>query len=737
MNTPSDLENLSREELLALLRSTQMQLEKSEERVQIAEEGRQIAEEGRQIAEEGRQIAEDERQIVEERLQTAEHKLDVVIQLTADKLKILEEITTRADHRIIVADKVLSRDIDEQIETLFDELTEWINDAVSWRHQAFGKGQDIRQSEGKDPAQETEQKMENAASASEANGIAKAREVGRQAIRQMDKITRTFTKTVMEMSDEEKQVCGGAIDGIMSMQTPEEPKKKTPKTSPGRKKKDRVPDREEHNHSQEGGGHCRKCGSQNKVVDEQFKTRFIRTLTSFNKTCEVLAAISDIEICPECGQVHVPIGDTDVPVTPSRELSLDTMLDCAECVYMGIPLNRLAAAVKAEAELGHNTIERNLHDFVRIYLKPVYEHILDKAKNAKALLADGTPFDCLENQGKGACVNKREDNKPEDLTEGKSNYILSFCSVPLSDDVFSCYGFLPTRSYESIKKVLTEEFKFETLITDAFSGYEKLASEHKSALQHCLIHFRRYVIKALDPMGYVEEMLRMPETELKKFIREEFAEGSDHALLFSVFTAIGKIYAFEASVDLKAKDAKERLSAARVYERTLLDGIDEIMSVMVKRHMTQDPKNPERYKPKRGDPYSKLCSYWFNNHEHFRVYLNDPMIPPDSNLVEQSIRSLTVLRKNCYFKSSSEYMEDLCVIYTVFRTMARRGMSTPKHALRNYCRGLYSYCLDEGYTQAYREGKDLNKKILSWDMQKLSAGFNFEDHFRLLMTPAC
>lgn len=753
MQLPSDLQDLSHEAALNLIATLKHQLNESEHKLQQSERKLQRSElklqntefkltDAKLKCEEAEhkladielkcEDVEHKLSDTEHKLQDAEHKLEVLIQLTADKLKILEELTLRAQHRIIVPDKVLSLSLEEQLEILFDELTEWINDAIAWRATAFGKGPDVKPKAVKDHTLKSEEDVLK----EQKSQLAKAHECGAKALRMMTQINNTVTSVVTSMTEEERQVCGEVIDKIMSTKTPEPEHNPEKSRNPGRQSKNRSPDRNTHHHAPPGGSDCKKCGTKNQVIDEQFKSKFIRTLSGFNKSCEVLAAISDIEVCPKCGQVHVPIGDEDVPVTPNRELSLDMMLDCAECVYMGIPLNRLAATVKAEVELGHNTIERNLHDFVRIYLKPIYEHILKKAKSAKALLADGTPFDCLENQGKGACVNKRQDHKSAELTEGKSNYILSFCSVPLADEIFSCYGFLPTRSYESIKKILTDEFKFETLITDAFSGYEKLAIEHQASLQHCLIHFRRYVIKALDPMAYIEQMLKLPEKELHAFIKDEFSQGSDHALLFSVFTAIGKIYAFEASVDLNFSKAKEELMAVRTYEKSLLDGIDKIMSVMLERHMQQDHKNPGHYKPKRGDPYSKLCSYWYNNHEHFRVYLKDPMIPPDSNLVEQSIRPLTVLRKNCYFKSSNEYMEDLCIIYTVFRTMARRKVENSKSVLRQYCRALYSHCLDEGYTKAYRDGMELNKKILSWDMLQLSTDFDFESYFKVLMKPA-
>ena len=70
-------------------------------------------------------------------------------------------------------------------------------------------------------------------------------------------------------------------------------------------------------------------------------------------------------------------------------------------------------------------------------------------------------------------------------------------------------------------------------------------------------------------------------------------------------------------------------------------------------------------------------------------------------------------------------MNDPTVIYTVMRTLELNGHK-PLEFMRNYCHKLYYYCFEKGWNEALKEGKSIDKKILTWDMRSLSAGFKFE-----------
>ena len=94
----------------------------------------------------------------------------------------------------------------------------------------------------------------------------------------------------------------------------------------------------------------------------------------------------------------------------------------------------------------------NLHDFVRIYLKPIYQQILDAAKKEAVLVLDGTPFDCLETQGKRVSKNPTADADGK-LYISSSNYILGITTPHHADTQLSVYGYLPKRNYDYVAAI--------------------------------------------------------------------------------------------------------------------------------------------------------------------------------------------------------------------------------------------------------------------------------------------
>ena len=244
------------------------------------------------------------------------------------------------------------------------------------------------------------------------------------------------------------------------------------------------------------------------------------------------------------------------------------MLGCSDFICRGMALNNYISPIRDMFEIGNDTISYNLHDFVGIYIKPLYDSIIRTAKEAPVLLLDGTPFDCLESQGS----RKSKDRKTEEVAVSKSNYILSMAAPVHAKVQFTAYGYLEKRNFDSIRKVITPDYKFKTLVTDGFSGYEQLLDEHPGAkLQHCLVHLRRYLIVAFDFKNYCEKLDVLNDEECRAFVMKDIEEASDKYLIYSAFNAINKIYALEDSVDYSKDDYLEQLNSVREKARELLE----------------------------------------------------------------------------------------------------------------------------------------------------------------------
>lgn len=675
-------ENMSREELIAMLMKTQSELDTTKEELKKSNEKNVLLEE----------------------------QLTGVQEVTAEGFRQVSELTQNLNKRVILLDDVLSMNLIEQIEFAFAEQVEWIQNARSLFNQTpFNKGSDVKGSKKKlDEAEAATKKL---------NGSIK------NAGRSINRVAKTIAEAVTAMAGIDKTTYGKAAAAINSFVEPAR-KDEAKKKSIGRVAKNRATTRTV---SASLKSHvCKSCGG-NTVPYETGKLvdKVIGANHKLNEILGVIKNIHEVEVCEKCGQVSIAIDDKqDVPVIPNREIGIDYMLGCSDFICRGMALNNYISPIRDMFEIGNDTISYNLHDFVGIYIKPLYDSIIRAAKEAPVLLLDGTPFDCLESQGS----RKSKDRKPEEVTVSKSNYILSMAAPVHAKVQFTAYGYLGKRNFDSIRKVITPDYKFKTLVTDGFSGYEQLLDEHPGAkLQHCLVHLRRYLIVAFDFKNYCEKLDVLDDEECRAFVMKDIEEASDKYLIYSAFNAINKIYALEDSVDYSKDNYLEQLNSVREKARELLENADTVMEEMIKRHMVSN-KNNTSLVGKKGDIYSRACVYWYQQRPFVKEFLNDPMVPPDTNIVEQVIRPITVFRKNANWKATISYMEDLCMLYSVFMSAKKNGIDDVYGWLRTYCRDLYKYCIEKQWTAYIREGKSLTKKILTWDMVSLSEGFEFNKY---------
>ncbi len=798
MSATDDLKNLSKEELLALLHSVRQELVASQKQVATLDKKTQRLEAKNQKLDARNQKLDTQNQklnVLNKELdiknKELKHQLQVAKELTLNHLELVAQMTKEAHYRVVVLDEYIARPLLEQLQSVFEESREWLHDAITYRAQCYATGNDVKNDKSKDgssqdgPAEDApdptaadesatandenaSQNKEDASANDDADKpktqeelLAEAKKLSNNCL---DKIDRSVSRLINDATNVVKSLpegmigaCGGNVKEIYNTPAPEH-KSTSPNPSKGRQETKFTPEREADGTSDTGTHKCPTCGRpMDPFTHGSVTHKFVTKMGKLDKIIEGLQHVSSLEICPHCHEVHGFFDkNEDLPIKPNRSIGQKFCLDACTHTYMGIPLTRMAAMVKMVTLFGHSTVSENYHAFIRDYLKPLYDCIIEYAKKAKYIMADGTPFTCLEKQGKGSCSKSKKGKKKaeQQQTEGESNaetelscedeiaisnYVLSFCNVPMAKELFTCYAFLPTRSAKSIEKVLTEDFSFDTLICDAFQGYDTIAAKRKAIIQNCLTHLRRYNVNDARPDELAEELEALSEEQRQAFIKEQFQKGGDRMLLFTTYVALSKIYALEGSVDCTAPDAIEKIIEVRKTEKVIMDHFTAIMDEMVRRK-TVLSKNGKKLKRKKGAPYSSFPFYWYQHRDNFLRYLNDPMIPPDTNMVEQCIRPLTILRKNTNFMTSIEGMEDRCIVYTIWATLKKNGIDDPAAYLQQYCRDLFTHCYDRNYTihffglngKKMSDPEQLNKKLITWDFQALSQGFNFKKYLPFL-----
>ena len=106
--------------------------------------------------------------------------------------------------------------------------------------------------------------------------------------------------------------------------------------------------------------------------------------------------------CQKCGRVKVFMDpEQDHPLFPDRPISTKTVLSFNQATCIGIPLERALWQFQKDAELGSNTGSYSLCDYQRFYLKPLFKVIEKTLQNRAVLVCNETPFDCLQEQGRG------------------------------------------------------------------------------------------------------------------------------------------------------------------------------------------------------------------------------------------------------------------------------------------------------------------------------------------------
>ena len=154
----------------------------------------------------------------------------------------------------------------------------------------------------------------------------------------------------------------------------------------------------------------------------------------------------EVAFCSKCGKLHVFADKKQWhPTVPNHNTDCLTVLHYADAIYHGIPFNRFAAGLKQYYELGHETLERELHLFTEIYLKPFYELIIKEAAAQSVILCDETPFRTLEAQGLGFRGKEKSAGNDE---KASAVYIAAVGSSPAAAKQCALYSVIRGRSTE-------------------------------------------------------------------------------------------------------------------------------------------------------------------------------------------------------------------------------------------------------------------------------------------------
>lgn len=334
--------------------------------------------------------------------------------------------------------------------------------------------------------------------------------------------------------------------------------------------------------------------------------------------------------CPVCKDTEEPqfIKDDNAPAALIEGSYASASL-AAWAFYqkfaMSVPFYRLEKSFEElGAKIGRTTMAHwaiQCHD---LYFRHMTDFFHRKLLERKFIMMDETPIQVL--------------NEPDRRPESKSYvWLMRSGEDGLSPIVY--YHYFPSRSGDAALELVDGITPGTYLMCDGYSGYNKLKEIKRCT---CYAHIRRYLYEAI-PSG----------------------RGNDltHPAVQGVMYC-NKLFEYERRYAEKGLSAKQRQKRRLKDEKPV---IEAFLAWADSQPVTGNGK------------LAKAIKYIKNRRRHMFTFLEDGRCSLSNNPSENSIRPITVGRKNWLFSSSVEGAQASMSIYTIIEMAKIYGLSRHKY----------------------------------------------------------
>lgn len=478
---------------------------------------------------------------------------------------------------------------------------------------------------------------------------------------------------------------------------------------------------------------CGKCSSAKINVLRRECQRVFRKANQLQdnvtKLCNDIVYLCQ---CEECGDLRAASApDACLPVAPNQSISMQMVVEGAVLNLNGIPDNRAEKLLGIQGKFGKTTYGLAKHLFFGQLCTPLYEALQREVMKALAVAVDETRFRCLQQEGKGICA----PISPDDIKT--LSYLLAVSSTDDSRTPFSMFVRLPGRSAEDIAEAMPALHPV-VFITDHYGAYDsscvKEAFPAKTKHAKCWAHLRKLFVKASGLKGWKAAKQHLQKGcdeygSIEKYLAHLLAKNAPIAWVYCILYAIRRLYAIERELRRKPGESDESHLARRAavrsqYSRPFVEAIDRLVKLLAKEHARRTKTG--RWATAFESDIADAVVYYLNAREELQVFLDEPLAPLDSSAVERAIRPLTILRKNCGFKQSQEYVDSMCVEMSLLMTAEKCGLERISEWLLDYGRHAFLYAYEKRWKQELERCplKDLDARIMDWDMAELLKGFD-------------
>ena len=352
--------------------------------------------------------------------------------------------------------------------------------------------------------------------------------------------------------------------------------------------------------------------------------------------------------CPECKDTEEPqfIKDNGRPALIPGSYVSESLL--AYILYrkygLYVPLYRQEKDfLEQNAPIGRTTMASCIITAGKEYIQPMYDYFHRELLKRRFLMMDETPVQVLKEEGRRAQT---------------KSYFWVVRTGEDGLDPLILFNYTPTRAGENAKQFLEGIEPGFYLMADGYQGYNKVKDTKRCC---CFAHIRRYFLEAI-PKGH----------------EKDYTDPALQGVLYC-----DKLFAYERSYKEKGLSYKQIQKRRLQDQKPVLEGflawVDQVSSGSNAR-------------------LKKALSYVRNRRDFVMTYLEDGRCSLSNNLSENSIRPVTVGRRNWLFSDTPDGASANALYLTIVEMAKAYGLN------------LYEYLK---YLLEYRPSKDMSDEELS------------------------
>ena len=372
---------------------------------------------------------------------------------------------------------------------------------------------------------------------------------------------------------------------------------------------------------------CPTCGTEMQPIGTEI---IRREVIHVKPSMYMLEYVGTTYGCPVCKDTEDPqfVKDNKAPAALIKGSYTSPSLTSwvlYEKFAKSVPFYRLEKSLEElGAKISRTTMANWAIQCNSLYFKHLTDYFHRELLKRKYLMMDETPIQVLHEPGR---------------TPESKSYVWLMRSGNDGLPPIIYYSYAPTRSGD-VALELTDGIQPGTyLMCDGFSGYNKLKDVRRCT---CYAHIRRYFYEAI-PAGHDRDITN-PAVQGVMYCNKLFSYENKYA---------ERHYKPETIKKRRLKDEKSVIEA-------FLDWAD-------KQVVTGNSK------------FSKALTYFKNRRNDLMTYLEDGHCSLSNNWSENSIRPVTVGRKNWLFSSSVDGAEASMNIYTIIEMAKLHGLNRQKY----------------------------------------------------------